>query len=53
MQFKKIEIIQNNMIVATDSKINFEDVVEIDTKNAIILTYNFCPLDTIIPMLDR
>lgn len=46
-----LERVQNNMIVATDSEIYFEDAVQVDTKNAILLTDNFCPVDTIIPVL--
>ena len=48
-----LELVQNNMIIATDSKIYFEDSVQIDTKNAIVLTDNFCPVDTIIPKIYR
>ena len=48
-----LERIQNNMVVATDSEIDFEDSVKINTENTITLTDNFCPVDTIIPILDR
>ena len=43
------ERIQNNMVVATDDEINFPDSIEINLDNAIILTDNFCPTETIIP----
>lgn len=45
-------IVQNNMVVATDDDIVFENSVELDLNNAIFLTDNYCPVDTIIPDID-
>ena len=41
--------VQNNMVIATDEVINFEDNVNIEYKDGIILTDNYCPVDTLIP----
>ena len=43
--------VQNNMVIATDEALNFEDNVEIDYNNGIFLTDNYCPVDTLIPRL--
>ena len=43
--------VQNNMVIATDEALNFEDNVEIDYNNGIFLTDNYCPIDTLIPRL--
>ena len=50
---ENVERVQNNMIIATDSELNLEYVVKVDTKNAILLTDNFCPVDSIIPKIHR
>ena len=42
-------VVQNNMVIATDEKLNFEDNVNIDYHKAKVLTDNYCPIDTIIP----
>ena len=41
---------QNNMVIATDQDIEFKDEykLEID-ENEIVLTDDFCPVDTLIP----
>ena len=39
------------MVVATDGKMNIENNIEIDTKDTIILTDNYCSIDTIIPKI--
>ena len=44
---------QNNMVIATDGKINLEDCVNISTDNSFILTDNYNPVDTLIPEIDR
>ncbi len=42
-------IVQNNMVVATNDAINFEDNINIDYSKAKVLTDNYCPIETIIP----
>ena len=41
------------MIIASDEELNIENTVEINTENGIILTDNYCPVDSIIPDVDR
>ncbi len=44
--------IQNNMVIATDNEILFENEVNLNYEDGIILTDNYCPVDTIIPNID-
>ena len=44
---------QNNMVIATDDNLNFENAVKIKYENEIVLTDNYNPIDTIIPKIDR
>ena len=44
-----LQKIQNNMIVATDDIIDIHDGVNIDTKEAVLLTDNYCPIEALIP----
>ena len=42
--------IQNNMVIASDSTLNYENAYELTfSDNEIILTDNYCPVDTLIP----
>ena len=43
--------VQNNMVVATDEIINFEKCVKVSNEKNIILTDNYCPVDTLIPII--
>ena len=46
------EQIQNNMIVATDDFLNLENTVNLNiSSNTIILTDNYCPVDSLLPNL--
>ncbi len=47
------ELVQNNMVVATDQEIIFENQVnlEIDEKNEIIITDDYCPVEDITPKI--
>ena len=51
MTWKMPKRVQNNMVVATDSEINFKNSIEINLDYDIILTDNYSPIDTIIPKL--
>ena len=42
---------QNNMVSATDGDLIFENTVEIESKNSIVLTDDYCPVDTMIPKI--
>ena len=42
-------VVQNNMVIATDENINYNDYAVINCDDAIVLTDNYCPVDTIIP----
>ena len=43
------DLVQNNMVVACDEKVEFDNDVDLSLDNAILLTDNFCPVDSIIP----
>ena len=45
------EIVQNNMVIATDDELFLEDTAKVNTSDAIILTDNFCPVDSLIPQI--
>lgn len=42
-------VVQNNMVIATDENINYDNYAVINYDDAIVLTDNYCPVDTIIP----
>ena len=42
-----LELRQNNMVIATDAELVIENVVNLDTNNTIILTDNYCPIDSL------
>ena len=42
-------LVQNNMVIATDENINYNKNTIINYENGIVLTDNYCPVDTIIP----
>ena len=44
-------IVQNNMVVATDDTINLEGNVNIDYSGTRLITDNYCPIDTLIPRI--
>ncbi len=45
------EILQNNMVIATDDEISFSGTYEIDIpENEIIITDDYCPVDNLIPI---
>ncbi len=44
-----LERIQNNMVIATDDVINLEKTATVDYNNGVLLTDNYCPVDTLIP----
>lgn len=44
-----LELVQNNMVIATDDELNIDDEVEVDTSNTIVLTDNYCPVDSLLP----
>ena len=39
------------MVIATDGDLIFENTVEIESKNSIVLTDDYCPVDTMIPKI--
>lgn len=39
----------NNMVIASDSPLDLPGTVTMDYKNSIILTDDYCPVDTLIP----
>ena len=44
------ERIQNNMVVATNATLNLSNTVNLNIpKDTIILTDNYCPVDSLIP----
>ena len=44
------ERVQNNMVIATDDTLFFENSINLDIQlNTIILTDNYCPVDSLIP----
>lgn len=44
------DMIQNNMIIATDSDLKFDGAYDLKiTEDEIILTDDYCPIDTLIP----
>lgn len=44
-----LELVQNNMVIATDDELNIDDAVEVDISNTIVLTDNYCPVDSWVP----
>ena len=40
---------QNNMVIATDDILSIEEETFIDLENAVVLTDNYCPVDSLIP----
>lgn len=42
-------LVQNNMVIATDENIYFEDSVNLKSDNTMVLTDNYCPVESIIP----
>lgn len=40
---------QNNMVIATDDELKFNNDVNVDISDTIILTDNYCPVDSLIP----
>lgn len=48
--YNNYEIVQNNMVIATDATLNLENTVDLNIlDNTIILTDNYCPVDSLIP----
>lgn len=44
------EQVQNNMVIATDDTLFLENTVDLDTpSDTIILTDNYCPVDSLVP----
>ena len=44
------ERVQNNMVIATDDTLFFENSINLDIQlNTIILTDNYCPVDSLTP----
>ena len=48
---ENMDLVQNNMVIATDDSVIFEGNTSINYEDGIILTDNFNPIDTIIPSL--
>ena len=49
-EYNNHELVQNNMVVATDSKLTLENSVELNIPlNTIVLTDNYCPVDSLVP----
>lgn len=44
-----LNLVQNNMVIATDDVLYIENVVEVNTKDVVLLTDNYCPIDSLIP----
>jgi len=42
-----LEMKQNNMVIATDDELVIENAVELDINNTIIITDNYCPIDSL------
>ena len=50
--FNNYEVVQNNMIIATDDTLVLENAVDLNvTLDTIILTDNYCPVDSLIPKI--
>ena len=46
------ELLQNNMVIATDLELSLNDAVQLNiSDDEIIITDDFCPVDTLIPVL--
>ena len=44
------ELVQNNMVIATDQELYFEGEYKLNIdENEIVITDDFCPVDTLIP----
>lgn len=51
-----LEIAQNSMVIATDDELNLEGIKTYDLKindDEIVLTDDYCPVDTLIPQIKR
>ncbi len=46
---ENLEKVINNMVIATDSDLNFENAYNFENDNEIILTDDYCPVDSLIP----
>lgn len=46
---KDLTTIINNMVISTDSNLNFENVYNFANDNLIVLTDDYCPVDSLIP----
>ena len=44
-----VELVQNNMVIATDDDLMLDNAVKIDCSNAVLLTDNYCPIDSLVP----
>ncbi len=45
-----VDLVQNNMVIATDDILNIEDTYEINLSDEdIVITDDYCPVDTLIP----
>lgn len=44
-----LENIINNMVISTDSDLNFEDVYNLTIDDSLVLTDDYCPVDSLIP----
>ena len=50
--YNNYELVQNNMVIATDDSLFFENAIDLDIpSNTIILTDNYCPVDSLVPKI--
>ena len=48
--YNNLDLVQNNMVIATDANIALSNVVNLNIpSDTIILTDNYCPVDSLIP----
>ena len=46
---REVEKVGNNMVIATDSYLTFENEYKFINDNEIVLTDDYCPVDSLIP----
>lgn len=47
------KLVQNNMVIATDDVLDIENIYNINLNNELILTDDYCPVDTLLPKEKR
>ena len=44
-----LDLVQNNMVIATDDNLKLDNQIDIDINDAILLTDNYCPIESLVP----